>query len=152
MKGMSTTSDTAIDALNLNGSESLSSILTRSSCDGHKQKKMSNSSNDEPLRIADVADLLHPQYAIITGGRATDGAMLISFPDHNNFHLLTDCDYQSLIQYLIGVTSLQDADLGFQLIVDRRNDKWTSVKAVLQKISVCHDNQFCPSISNTFLF
>lgn len=123
-------------ALQMNGSESLSSILTRSSNGSHKQKTLSVSSAEEPLHIADVADLLHPQYAIITGGRAMDGSMLITFPDHSNFHLLTDRDYQRLIQYLIGVTSLQDADLGFQLIIDRRNDKWNSVKAVLLKISV----------------
>lgn len=32
--------------------------------------------------------------------------------------------------------SLQEADLGFHLIIDRRNDKWNSVKTVLLKISV----------------
>lgn len=31
---------------------------------------------------------------------------------------------------------LQDADLGFVIIIDRRNDKWSSVKTVLLKISV----------------
>ena len=32
--------------------------------------------------------------------------------------------------------SLQEADLGFHLIIDRRTDKWNSVKTVLLKISV----------------
>jgi pleckstrin homology domain-containing family G member 4 len=121
----------------LNGSESLSSILTRSSGETQRQKTLSMSSTEEPLHIADVADLLHPQYAIITGGRSNDfGSPLITFPDHNNFNLLSEQDYQRLIQYLIGVTSLQDADLGFQLIIDRRKSSWASVKAVLVKISV----------------
>lgn len=31
---------------------------------------------------------------------------------------------------------MQEADMGFAIVVDRRNDKWTSVKAVLSKISV----------------
>lgn len=31
---------------------------------------------------------------------------------------------------------LQEADLGFNLIIDRRKDRWTSVKAVLLRISV----------------
>jgi hypothetical protein len=123
--------------MQLNGSESLSSILTRSSTGSQRQKTLSVSSAEEPLHIADVADLLHPQYAIITGGRSNDfGSPLITFPDYNNFHLLTERDYQRLIQYLIGVTSLQDADLGFQLIIDRRKTSWASVKAVLVKISV----------------
>lgn len=125
------------DAMVLNGSESLSSILTRSSNGSQRQKTLSVSSAEEPLHIADVADLLHPQYAVITGGRSMDtGSPLITFPDHNNFHLLSDRDYQRLIQYLIGVTSLQDADLGFQLIIDRRKNSWASVKAVLVKVSV----------------
>lgn len=64
-----------------------------------------------------------------------EGSPLITFPDHNNFHQLSDIDYQRLIQYIVGVTSLQDADLGFHLIIDRRKDKWASVKTVLAKIS-----------------
>lgn len=136
---MSTSDDEAI--LEMNGSESLTSILTRSSNGSQRQKTLSVSSAEEPLHIADVADLLHPQYAVITGARSTDtGSPLITFPDNNNFHLLSDRDYQRLIQYLIGVTSLQDADLGFQLIIDRRKNSWASVKAVLVKISVSFQN------------
>jgi hypothetical protein len=52
----------------IDASESLTSILTRSSSSSnHKQKTLSISSTEEPLHIGDVADLLHPQYAIITG-------------------------------------------------------------------------------------
>ncbi|SPP75963.1 guanine nucleotide exchange factor DBS isoform X2 [Drosophila guanche] len=93
-------------------------------------------SGEGVLNIADVADLLHPQHAIITGGRSQDGCPLIIFPDNNNFNLLEEADYQKLILYLSSVPSLQDADLGFHLIVDRRKDRWTSVKTVLQRISV----------------
>lgn len=71
--------------------------------------QMVNSSNpsiaEEALSIGDVADLLHPQYAIITGGRSNDGCSLITFPDHNNFHGLADSDYQKLILYLTSVPS-----------------------------------------------
>lgn len=60
-------------------------------------------SSDEALTVADVADLLHPQYAIISGGKSREGCPIITFPDHNNFHLLTDYDYQKLILYLTSV-------------------------------------------------
>ncbi|XP_022218469.2 guanine nucleotide exchange factor DBS isoform X2 [Drosophila obscura] len=93
-------------------------------------------SGEGVLNIADVADLLHPQHAIITGGRSQEGCPLIIFPDNNNFSLLEEADYQKLILYLSSVPSLQDADLGFHLIVDRRKDRWTSVKTVLQRISI----------------
>jgi pleckstrin homology domain-containing family G member 4 len=141
------------DDLQMNASESLTSILTRSSGESQRQKTLSVSSAEEPLHIADVADLLHPQYAIITGGRSMDtGSPLITFPDHNNFHLLTDRDYQRLIQYLIGVTSLQDADLGFQLIIDRRKNSWAQVKAVLVKVSVSKATNQSPNAINHFPF
>ncbi|TMW39443.1 hypothetical protein DOY81_015477, partial [Sarcophaga bullata] len=92
-------------------------------------------SSEGVLNIGDVADLLHPQHAIITGGRSQEGCPLIIFPDNNNFNTLEEVDYQKLILYLTSVPSLQDADLGFHLIIDRRKDKWTSVKTVLQRIS-----------------
>lgn len=46
-------------------------------------------------------------YFYILGGRSMEGSPIITFPDHNSFHLLNDRDYQRLIQYLVGVTSLQ---------------------------------------------
>ncbi|XP_038122208.1 guanine nucleotide exchange factor DBS isoform X4 [Culex quinquefasciatus] len=101
-----------------------------------QQMASSVSSAEEPLSVADVADLLHPQYAIITGGRSKDGCPLITFPDYNNFHNLSDLDYQKLILYLTSVPSLSEADLGFNLIIDRRKDRWAAVKAVLLKISI----------------
>lgn len=72
-----------------------------------QQHMVSHSSNvsisEETLSIGDVADLLHPQYAIITGGRSREGCPIITFPDHNNFHLLSEHDYEKLITYLTSV-------------------------------------------------
>lgn len=68
-----------------------------------QQNAMVTSSMDEPLNVGDVADLLHPQYAIITGGRSSDGCPILQFPDHNNFQTLSDQDYQKLILYLCSV-------------------------------------------------
>ncbi|XP_065166036.1 guanine nucleotide exchange factor DBS-like isoform X2 [Atheta coriaria] len=98
--------------------------------------EMQNAAPAERLCVDDVADLLHPQFAIITGGRSKDGCPLITFPDQNNFNLLSEVDYQRLMLYMISVPSLQEADLGFHLIIDRRKDRWNSVKTVLLKISV----------------
>ncbi|XP_035793105.1 guanine nucleotide exchange factor DBS-like isoform X3 [Anopheles albimanus] len=127
---------------NLNTFGSCSSLITTN---GHVQtttvrenmnSAVSVSSAEEPLSVADVAELLHPQYAIITGGRSKDGCPLITFPDYANFHNLTDTEYQKLILYLTSVPSLSEVDMGFNLIIDRRKDRWAAVKAVLLKISV----------------
>ncbi|XP_031336912.1 guanine nucleotide exchange factor DBS-like isoform X1 [Photinus pyralis] len=88
------------------------------------------------LNMGDIVDILRAEYAIITGGKSKEGCSLITFPDHSNFHMLTDIEYQQLMLYLTSVPSLQEADLGFHLIVDRRKDRWNSVKTVLLKISV----------------
>ncbi|XP_034943713.1 guanine nucleotide exchange factor DBS-like isoform X2 [Chelonus insularis] len=87
------------------------------------------------LAVRDVADLLQHQYAIITGGKTREGCPIITFPDNGNFHNISDLDYQRLMLYLTSVPTLQEADLGFHLIIDRRTDKWNSVKTVLIKIS-----------------
>lgn len=77
------------------------------------------------LAVKDVADLLQPQYAIITGeysaddrvtlcslitfsfnnsgGKTRDGCPIITFPDNGNFQNLIDSDYQRLMLYLTSV-------------------------------------------------
>lgn len=65
----------------------------------------SKSENTSMLTVADVADLLHPQYAIITGARTQDGCPFLTFPDRNNFQSLSEDDYQKLIYYLTSVPS-----------------------------------------------
>lgn len=57
------------------------------------------------LSIADVAELLHSQHAIITGGRSSEGYPLILFPDNNDFNSLEEADYKKLIRYLTSIPS-----------------------------------------------
>ncbi|XP_076261206.1 guanine nucleotide exchange factor DBS-like isoform X2 [Rhynchophorus ferrugineus] len=98
--------------------------------------EMQNTVSQEPLGVNDVVDLLQHHYAIISGGKSKDGSPIITFPDNSKFHMLSDIQYQRLMLYLTSVPTLQEADMGFHLIIDRRKDRWNSVKAVLLKISV----------------
>lgn len=86
---------------------SMSSLTSNCANQMFQQHMVSQSPNvsisEETLSIGDVADLLHPQYAIITGGRSREGCPIIMFPDHNNFHLLSEHDYEKLITYLTSV-------------------------------------------------
>ncbi|XP_038207579.1 guanine nucleotide exchange factor DBS-like isoform X3 [Zerene cesonia] len=95
-------------------------------CDG------CSSDNDEGRS---VGELLLPQYALATGGLARDHRPLITFPDNNNFHVLTATEYRRLLLYLTSVPSLLEAEMGFHIIIDRRKDRWNSVKATLLRIS-----------------
>ncbi|XP_077514726.1 guanine nucleotide exchange factor DBS-like isoform X2 [Amblyomma americanum] len=87
------------------------------------------------LTVRDVADVLKGKHVILTGGRTCEGYPVLTFPDSGAFCSLSDEDYRRLMQYLTSVPLPQDAQLGFVLVVDRRKDKWNSVKTVLLKIS-----------------
>lgn len=67
--------------------------------------EMQNSVNLEPLGVNDVAELLQHQYAIISGGKSKEGCPIITFPDNNNFQMISDVDYQRLMMYLTSVPS-----------------------------------------------
>ncbi|XP_044580214.1 guanine nucleotide exchange factor DBS-like isoform X6 [Cotesia glomerata] len=128
---------------NARGSYNASSSISRSRSgnldlevlEAEDVESMTGEIENGDLAVRDVADLLQHQYAIITGGKTREGCPIITFPDNGNFHNLTDLDYQRLMLYLTSVPTLQEADLGFHLIIDRRTDKWNSVKTVLIKIS-----------------
>nr|CAD7199538.1 unnamed protein product [Timema douglasi] len=93
--------------------------------------------NDEGMDVRDVVELLEAKYIIFTGGRYHNGCSLLTFPDNGNFCNLSDEEYQCLVLYLTSIPSrMQEVDQGFVLVIDRRSDKWNSVKTVLLKISV----------------
>lgn len=66
---------------------------------------MKNPVNTKALGVNDVLDLLQEQYAIISGGRSKEGCPIITFPDKNNFEMLSDEEYQRLVLYLTSAPS-----------------------------------------------
>ncbi|XP_065576219.1 guanine nucleotide exchange factor DBS-like isoform X3 [Artemia franciscana] len=108
------------------------------SCTCHKVDSQNETMDDLncSVSIQEVGNLLKSQYAYFSGGRSRDHCALITFPDRSHATgNITDEDYRKLIIYLTSVAPLQDADLGFVLIIDRRNDKWNAVKSSLLRIS-----------------
>lgn len=87
------------------------------------------------LTVQDVADLLRTQFAVMTGGRTRDGQPIVTFPAAGAGAALSDDEFQRLALYLTSVPSMQEVDAGFVLVVDRRKDRWSSVKAVLLQVS-----------------
>ncbi|PNI38194.1 MCF2L isoform 23, partial [Pan troglodytes] len=49
---------------------------------------------------------------------------------------IPDKEFQNVMTYLTSIPSLQDAGIGFILVIDRRRDKWTSVKASVLRIAL----------------
>jgi len=89
-----------------------------------------------PLCAADIQDQLKKRFAYLSGGRGQDGSPVITFPDYPAFSDVPDKEFQNVMTYLTSIPSLQDAGIGFILVIDRRQDKWTSVKASILRIAV----------------
>nr|XP_051697667.1 guanine nucleotide exchange factor DBS isoform X3 [Oryctolagus cuniculus] len=88
-----------------------------------------------PLCAADIHDQLKKRFAYLSGGRGQDGSPVITFPDYPAFSEIPDQEFQNVMTYLTGIPSLQDAGVGFILVIDRRQDKWSSVKASVLRIA-----------------
>ncbi|KAK6766514.1 hypothetical protein RB195_026048 [Necator americanus] len=88
---------------------------------------------EDRVRIKDMSDILASRYAFLTGARTNEGMSIVTFPDSRA--VLSFEDYQTLITYLLQVPPLEDSHKGFVVIVDRRNDKWSSVRTLFLQIT-----------------
>ncbi|XP_044627078.2 probable guanine nucleotide exchange factor MCF2L2 isoform X2 [Equus asinus] len=89
-----------------------------------------------PLVAVDIIEQLHRQFAILSGGRGKDGAPIITFPEFVGFKHIPDEDFLNVMTYLTSIPSVEAASIGFIIVIDRRRDKWSSVKASLTRIAV----------------
>uniref|UniRef100_A0A8D1ENA5 Guanine nucleotide exchange factor MCF2L2 n=1 Tax=Sus scrofa TaxID=9823 RepID=A0A8D1ENA5_PIG len=89
-----------------------------------------------PLVAVDIIEQLHRQFAILSGGRGKDGAPIITFPEFVGFKHIPEEDFLNVMTYLTSVPSVEAASIGFVIVIDRRRDKWSSVKASLTRIAV----------------
>uniref|UniRef100_A0A8D0GT91 MCF.2 cell line derived transforming sequence like n=1 Tax=Sphenodon punctatus TaxID=8508 RepID=A0A8D0GT91_SPHPU len=88
-----------------------------------------------PLYAADIEEQLRKKFAYLSGGRGENGYPVITFPDYPAFSEIPEREFQNVLTYLTSVPSLQDSGFGFILVIDRRQDKWTSVKASILRIA-----------------
>ncbi|KAM9385408.1 guanine nucleotide exchange factor DBS [Pholidichthys leucotaenia] len=88
-----------------------------------------------PLLAVDIIEQLHRQFALLSGGRGKDGAPIITFPEFSGFNEVPEEDFLNVVTYLTSIPSLDAASIGFIIIIDRRKDKWSSVKASLARIA-----------------
>ncbi|KAK4820251.1 hypothetical protein QYF61_022531 [Mycteria americana] len=89
-----------------------------------------------------------------SGGRGKDGAPIITFPEFAGFSDIPDEDFLNVVTYLTSIPRisfmlvveirsmiaddiihLEAASIGFIIIIDRRRDKWSAVKASLTRIA-----------------
>uniref|UniRef100_A0AC35THF6 CRAL-TRIO domain-containing protein n=1 Tax=Rhabditophanes sp. KR3021 TaxID=114890 RepID=A0AC35THF6_9BILA len=84
----------------------------------------------EKLKVNEVRDILHTNFAFISGAVTREGHPIMTFPDSKS--QITFEQYHLLITYLIPLT--KDCQKGFVLVIDRRNDKWSSLRILFSYI------------------
>ncbi|XP_008105220.1 guanine nucleotide exchange factor DBS isoform X4 [Anolis carolinensis] len=88
-----------------------------------------------PLCAEEIEVQLRKKFAFLSGGRGKDGCPVITFPEYSTFSEIPENDFQNVLTYLTNIPSLQDAGIGFILVIDRRQDKWSSVQASVLRIA-----------------
>uniref|UniRef100_A0A7N6A940 MCF.2 cell line derived transforming sequence like n=1 Tax=Anabas testudineus TaxID=64144 RepID=A0A7N6A940_ANATE len=68
-------------------------------------------------------------------GRGDNGSPIIVFPEFPAFGEITDREFHNVLTYLTSVPSLSSTGVGFILIIDRRQDRWATVKGTLLRIA-----------------
>ncbi|XP_051983069.1 guanine nucleotide exchange factor DBS isoform X2 [Xyrauchen texanus] len=88
-----------------------------------------------PLCAADISPDLRKQFAFLSGGRGLNGSPIIIFPEYPTFGELEEQEFHNVLTYLTSVPSLSSSGVGFILVIDRRQDRWASVKGTLLRIA-----------------
>ncbi|GAA6089188.1 guanine nucleotide exchange factor DBS isoform X1 [Tachysurus ichikawai] len=87
------------------------------------------------LCAADISPDLRKCFAFLPGGRGKNGNPIIIFPEFPTFAELQEEEFHNVLTYLTSVPSLSSSGVGFILIIDRRQDRWASVKGALLRIA-----------------
>uniref|UniRef100_A0A3B4D608 Mcf.2 cell line derived transforming sequence-like a n=1 Tax=Pygocentrus nattereri TaxID=42514 RepID=A0A3B4D608_PYGNA len=88
-----------------------------------------------PLCAADIGPDLSKGFAFLSGGRGENGSPIIIFPEFPAFSELQEQEFHNVLTYLTSVPSLSASGVGFILVIDRRQDRWASVKGTLLRIA-----------------
>uniref|UniRef100_A0A8C7DVG8 MCF.2 cell line derived transforming sequence like n=1 Tax=Oncorhynchus kisutch TaxID=8019 RepID=A0A8C7DVG8_ONCKI len=65
----------------------------------------------------------------------TNGSPIIVFPEFPAFGELQEEEFHNVLTYLTSVPSVTASGVGFILVIDRRQDRWTAVKGTLLRIA-----------------
>ncbi|KAM9396614.1 guanine nucleotide exchange factor DBS isoform 29-T30 [Salvelinus alpinus] len=107
-----------------------------------KMMRLSLSDSDDIMQqesdrlfAADIDPDLRKRFAFLSGGRAENGSPIIVFPEFPAFGELEEEEFHNVLTYLTSVPSVTASGVGFILVIDRRQDRWTAVKGTLLRIA-----------------
>ncbi|XP_060715937.1 guanine nucleotide exchange factor DBS isoform X1 [Tachysurus vachellii] len=117
-------------------------LLQGTSSSQYTRRSSFMESNDEIMQqetsllcAADISPDLRKCFAFLPGGRGKNGNPIIIFPEFPTFTELQEEEFHNVLTYLTSVPSLSSSGVGFILIIDRRQDRWASVKGALLRIA-----------------
>ncbi|KAM3729038.1 Guanine nucleotide exchange factor DBS [Dirofilaria immitis] len=84
---------------------------------------------NERIKIKEMSDILASRFAFITGARTKEGNPILIFPDSRT--QLAEEEFHLLISYLLQIPSLEEEQKSYVIIIDRRMDKWSSIRLLL---------------------
>ena len=95
--------------------------------------------NGQKLKVKEMTDILVSRFAFISGLKTKDGHPIMTFPDSRTY--IDFEQYQLLIGYLLQVPPLEEdhsSKRSYVIIVDRRLDKWSSVRLLFTYLTVSY--------------
>ncbi|XP_048052402.1 guanine nucleotide exchange factor DBS isoform X5 [Megalobrama amblycephala] len=116
------------------GEDSLEELVRRLTVIVHKIDEIMQQESS-PLCAADISPDLRKQFAFLSGGRGQNGSPIIIFPEYPAFGELEEQEFHNVLTYLTSIPSLSSTGVGFILVIDRRQDRWASVKGTLLRIA-----------------
>uniref|UniRef100_A0A8C4P0J6 Mcf.2 cell line derived transforming sequence-like a n=2 Tax=Dicentrarchus labrax TaxID=13489 RepID=A0A8C4P0J6_DICLA len=81
-----------------------------------------------------VINIMQQTYTLYSG-RGMNGSPIIIFPEFPEFSELEEEEVQNVLGYLTSVPSVAASGVGFILVIDRRLDRWATVRATLLRIA-----------------
>ncbi len=85
--------------------------------------------------ILDVNHLVRLGVVAVPSGFTKLGHPVLYFPDiSDDFVTVLESDLHLLFKYYLAVVPRAEQASGFALIIDRRNDDWSAVRLVFQKV------------------
>uniref|UniRef100_A0A8C1VY12 Mcf.2 cell line derived transforming sequence-like a n=1 Tax=Cyprinus carpio TaxID=7962 RepID=A0A8C1VY12_CYPCA len=116
------------------GEDSLEELVRRLTVIIHKIDEIMQQESS-PLCAADISPDLRKQFAFLSGGRGQNGSPIIIFPEYPAFGELEEQEFHNVLTYLTSIPSVCSTGVGFILVIDRRQDRWASVKGTLLRIA-----------------
>ncbi|XP_058857608.1 proto-oncogene DBL-like isoform X4 [Acipenser ruthenus] len=88
-----------------------------------------------PMRFQEISEHMEKRIAYLSGGRGEDSAVVITLPECSSFNEVPEDALTKVLTYLTMIPRKREPGIKFILLLDRRMDTWSSIKAALFRIA-----------------